>query len=116
VNREQRLVHRLDEIARPDSAAVHDLLAERREDGPHALEHRGVAAAHDRQRPLLRPARPAAHRRVHERDAALPEPFSDPARRCRVAGRAIDKHSPALQPSEQPLRLAEQKLDVVRGR
>ena len=63
---EERLVHRLDRVARADVAAVDDLLAERLEHRPHAIEHGGVAADHDRERSLLRAGHAAADRCVDE--------------------------------------------------
>ncbi len=100
---EQRVVHRLERVAGADVAAVHDLLAEGLEHGAHALEQRGVATDHHGEGALLRPDRPAAHRRVEEADAMLGEPRRDAARGGGSPEVQSTSAAPVASPASRPV-------------
>jgi hypothetical protein len=67
---DDHVVHQLDRLARARRTAVGDLGAHAGEQRSHPLEHRGLAADHDRQRAVAGRLGGAGDRRVEEVGAA----------------------------------------------
>ena len=113
VDGEERVVHRLERVARADRSHVLDPPPERPEHRPGPGEGSGVARHHHRERAGLRAVGAAAHRRVGEGDAALREPRGDPPRRGRIARGAVEEERAGPEPGEQAVGPVEQRGDVA---
>ena len=97
VDRGDRVVDQLHHRAVSLGADVEHELPHCLEERLGALELRGVAADHDRERPVLGLRFRSCYRRVEERDVALAEPVRDRAARARRDRRHVDRKAALAQ-------------------
>ena len=91
-------------------------VAELGEQRPGALDERGRAAEHDRQRARLGAGDAAADRRVEQRGAALGGGLGERLRRRRARARHLEPERAVAQAGEQALGAARGPLDDRPGR
>ncbi len=109
------LVARLGHLPGAAVTDMHDLLAEQIEERPHALEHRRLAADHDRQRRGDGALLTAGDRSIEHVDAVQRQTLRQRTRHFRRDGAHVDEDRAGGKPFGQAVRAEGHLLDVGSG-